>query len=211
MPDVLSIGVGGGSLVKEADNHCKVGPQSTGYRLQKESLVFGGNTLTATDIAVRAGQADVGDKNKVTHLSQATVDAALNDLHAQIEEAIDQIKVNAEPLPLILVGGGSILVARKLKGISEVLKPAHAEVANAVGAAIALVSGRVDKLYDVAALGRDKAVAEAKAEAVEAAVTAGAAKENVEIVELSELPMTHMRAGAVQIKVRAVGPLAVLS
>jgi N-methylhydantoinase A/oxoprolinase/acetone carboxylase beta subunit len=211
MPDVLSIGLGGGSLVTERDAGVSVGPRSVGYRLPQDGLVFGGETLTATDIAVRAGQVALGDASRVAHLSDAFVTAALDDIHAQIEEAIDQIKVSSVLQPVILVGGGNILVSRALKGGSEVLRPLHAEVANAVGAAIALVSGRVDKLYDFSTLGRDVALGQARDEAIEAAVAAGALAEQVEIIDVQELPMAHMRTGAVQVKVRAVGPLAALA
>src|SRR4029453_7187665 len=43
MPDLLSFGLGGGSLV--ADDGVRVGPRSVGYRLVDESRVFGGTTL----------------------------------------------------------------------------------------------------------------------------------------------------------------------
>jgi hypothetical protein len=81
-------------------------------------------------------------------------------------------------------------------------------VANAVGAAISMVSGRVDRLFDFA-VGREKALEQAKEEARSAALAAGAEPESIEIVELTELPMTHMRTTAVQVKVRAVGRLRV--
>jgi len=45
MPDLLSIGLGGGSLVARAP--LTVGPRSVGYRLVEEGLVFGGGALTA--------------------------------------------------------------------------------------------------------------------------------------------------------------------
>ena len=208
MPDLLSIAVGGGSIVTETENGLGVGPASVGYRLPEEGLVFGGSTLTATDIAVAAGQADIGDPALVASLPPALVETAVALIHERIEEAIDQIKTSAAPLPLILVGGGHILVSRSLKGVSRVVRPDHAAVANAVGAAIALTSGRVDKLYDVKALGRDRAIEMATAEAVDAAVEAGARREAVEVIEIIELPMTHMQDGAVQMKVRAVGPIA---
>jgi N-methylhydantoinase A/oxoprolinase/acetone carboxylase beta subunit len=210
MPDVLSIGVGGGSHVRCVDGAWKVGPDSVGFRLVEESQIFGGSMLTATDIAVRAGLAKLGDPSKVERIPQAVVDATLEDIQLQIEEAIDQIKVSAAPLPLLLVGGGNIIVSRPLKGASEMLRPPHAEVANAVGAAIALVSGRVDKLYDVPSLGREVALKMAKDDAIAAAISAGADAAQVEIVEVIEIPMMHMRAGATQIKVRAVGPVAAL-
>src|SRR5947208_13503559 len=49
MPDLLSIGLGGGSIVTH--DPLQVGPDSVGYRLTEAALVFGGNTLTATDAA----------------------------------------------------------------------------------------------------------------------------------------------------------------
>ncbi|MDR3510566.1 MAG: hydantoinase/oxoprolinase family protein [Caulobacteraceae bacterium] len=211
MPDVLSIGLGGGSRVEGDVGHLTVGPQSVGFRLQTEARVFGGSVLTATDIAVRAGQAVIGDPSRVADLPEALVQAALDVMHAKIEDAVDQVKTSPKPMPLVLVGGGSVLVSRDLRGASQVLRPAHAEVANAVGAAIALASGRVDKLYDVGTLGREAALAQAKAEAVRAAVASGALESEVEVLEVIELPMTHMRTGSVQIKVRAVGPVAALA
>ncbi|WP_374944393.1 hydantoinase/oxoprolinase family protein, partial [Sphingomonas sp.] len=210
MPDILSIGLGGGSVVRAGESECEVGPDSVGHRLQTEALAFGGSTLTATDIAIAAGQATIGEPSRVAGLTHAMVGAALDRIHRLVEEAIDRMKTSEQPLPLILVGGGAILINRPVAGTSRVLRPDHATVANAVGAAIALVSGRVDKLYDVAALGRDAALDMAKAEARAAAVAAGAAEATVEVIEVVELPMTHMKAGTTQIRVRAVGELAEL-
>ncbi|HYX75868.1 MAG TPA: hydantoinase/oxoprolinase family protein, partial [Gaiellaceae bacterium] len=61
MPDVLSLGIGGGSLVDRSE----VGPQSVGYELTSRALVFGGDTFTATDLAVAAGHAEIGDTARV--------------------------------------------------------------------------------------------------------------------------------------------------
>lgn len=208
MPDVLSIALGGGTIVRETPKGITLGPDSVGYQLKDKGRVFGGDVLTTTDIAVRAGQALLGDPAKVAGIPDSLVNGVLNALHQKIEDAIDQMKTNSRPVPVVLVGGGSILVSRPLQGASQVYQPAHAEVANAIGAAIALVSGRVDRLFDVGALGREGALAQAKDEAVRAAINAGARPESVEIVDVIELPMTHMKTGTVQIKVRAVGNLA---
>jgi N-methylhydantoinase A/oxoprolinase/acetone carboxylase beta subunit len=128
-----------------------------------------------------------------------------------IADGIDQVKTSSQPMPLVLVGGGNILVSGEIRGTSDILLPRHAEVANAIGAAIALVSGRVDKLYDLSSGGRESALAQAKSEAVAAAVSAGAQAGAVEVVDIEELPLTHMKAGSVQIRVRAAGPLAALA
>jgi N-methylhydantoinase A/oxoprolinase/acetone carboxylase beta subunit len=213
MPDVLSIGLGGGSIVRRNDDGemVSIGPESVGFRLREQARVFGGSTLTATDIVVAAGQARIGRSDLVSDLPLQFISAALERMQMQIEEAIDQVKTSAKLMPLILVGGGHVLVSRSLRGASELLHPRYAEVANAVGAAIALVSGRVERMYDLSAQGREGALGEAKREAIAAAVAAGADSRSVEIIDVQEMPMTHMRAGAVQIRIRAAGPLASLA
>lgn len=53
MPDLLSIAVGGGTRIGREP--LSVGPESVGYRLGQDALVFGGTQITATDIAVGGG------------------------------------------------------------------------------------------------------------------------------------------------------------
>lgn len=45
-------------------------------------------------------------------------------------------KCFAEPMPLVVVGGAAALCADQLSGISTVVRPPFADVANAIGAAI---------------------------------------------------------------------------
>jgi len=179
-----------------------------GYQLGERALIFGGQELTTTDIAVRAGQCAIGDPQRVAQINDDTVSRVIGAIHEKLEDAIDRMKTNSKPVPVILVGGGHVLVSRDLRGASQIHRPKHAEVANAVGAAISLVSGRVDSIYDFAALGREGALAQARKEACDAALAAGAEPSSVEVVDVVELPMTHMKTGAVQVKVRAVGRLA---
>src|SRR5439155_10136364 len=145
MPDLLSVGLGGGSLV--ADDGRRVGPRSVGYRLVDESRVFGGVTLTATDVAVAAGLIDLGDRHRVADLPADLIKTALARIHATIEEGVDRMKTDARDEPLIAVGGGCFLVPERLPGVSEVVHVRHQAVANAVGAAIAQVSGEVDQIF----------------------------------------------------------------
>lgn len=55
MTDVISIGLSGGSIVREKDGKITVGPESVGYNITREAIVFGWNTITVTDIAVKLG------------------------------------------------------------------------------------------------------------------------------------------------------------
>ena len=203
MPDVLSIPLGGGSVVEW--DQLRIGPESVGYRLSEEALVFGGKTLTTTDIAVRAG---IGDKELVRGLAQSLVDETLAEIQTRVETAIDRVKVSYGDMPVILVGGGSVLVGDSLSGASEVLRPEHGGVANAIGAAIAQVGGQIERVYSLETTGRDEAIADACAEAVNRAVAAGADASTVEIVDIEEVPLTYVPSNATRVRVKAVGDLA---
>lgn len=206
MPDVFSIGLGGGSHVVETDSGIKVGPVSVGYRIKSEALIFGGQTLTTTDVAVAAGRASLGDAAKVQHLSPDLIDRVQAKIHAMLEDCVEKSRLSPDPLPVIVVGGGSILVDGPLSGL-EVIKPAHFGVANAVGAAIAQVSGEIDRVYALADIGRDKALEDAKQRAVDAAIAAGAAPDSIEIVDVEDVPLAYLPGNATRIRVKAVGEL----
>lgn len=207
MPDILSIPLGGGSIVAIDGDAMEIGPQSVGHRLASDALVFGGETLTTTDLAVRAGLVSIGDAALVERLDDGDVRAAIAAIHARAEAAIDLVRVNGNPIPTILVGGGAILFPRDFAGSAGTLRPAFAEVANAIGAAIATVSGRSDRIYDLEAMAREDALADATRIAGDAARSAGADGDSIELVELVELPLGHMQGRLVRVRARAVGAL----
>jgi N-methylhydantoinase A/oxoprolinase/acetone carboxylase beta subunit len=94
MPQVTSIGLGGGSIVREHANKTTIGPDSVGYRILFEGLVFGGSTLTATDIVVAAGRApEIGDVSAVAHISPATRKAAEARIKSMLEQTLDAMYV----------------------------------------------------------------------------------------------------------------------
>ncbi len=208
MPDVYSVGLGGGSLV-DLDT-LQVGPQSVGYRLTRDALIFGGNTLTTSDIAVAAGIVVIGDPTKVAHLDRGKVHAVLDRIQEIVAAAIDRMKTSSEPVPVIIVGGGSVLVARPVAGASEMVKPEHFEAANAVGAAIAQISGEVDRIYALDDLTRNEAVVAAKAEATTRAVAAGADPSSVQVVDVEDVPLAYLPGNATRIRVKAVGDLSLV-
>ena len=208
MPDLLSIGLGGGSLVGRAAGGLRVGPQSVGYRLPQQARVFGGDTLTASDIAVAAGYATMGDSARLADLDAALVEAAVLEIHRLLAEGLDRMKTSATPVPLVLVGGGSVLIRRQLPGVSEVIIPQAAGVANAIGASIAQAGGEVDRVYSYQQLGREGAIAAATEEARRAAIEAGATAASLRVVDVEELPLAYMPAGAVRLRVKVIGELA---
>jgi N-methylhydantoinase A/oxoprolinase/acetone carboxylase beta subunit len=208
MPDVFSFGLGGGSLVS-LDGELSLGPESVGYELTTRSRVFGGDDLTATDLAVAAGLADLGDRHGVSDLRDRVVKEGLALIGRLVSEAVDRMRTSAHPIPVVIVGGGSILVGDRLPAASNVIKPHHFAVANAIGAAIAQVGGEVERVFSLDQMRRDQAVSQAKSEAVAMAVEAGADESTVEIVDVDEVPLAYLPSNATRIRVKAVGDLSI--
>ncbi len=204
MPDLLSIGLGGGTLVETAP--LAIGPRSTGFRLPELGMVFGGDCLTMTDLAVAAGGPKIGNPKLVAHLDRDLVAAAMARASEMIAEAVDRMKVDAAPVPLIAVGGGAFLVPDQVPGISEVLRVEHQAVANAVGAAIAQVSGEIDQIF--AEMTREAAIENARRLANERAVSAGASPASLSTVEVEDLPIAYLPGHSLRVRIRVVGEIA---
>ena len=171
MPDVVSIGLGGGSIV-------------------------------------RVGMASVGDASLVADIPQDVAERAMAVMRAMVEDAIDVMKVSSDPIDVVLVGGGAIVLPHELAGTAEVDAPEHAGCANAIGSAISKVSGVYEALVDYDVTPRDEALAAARAAAVEAAVEAGAVRDTVEIIDAEDVPLAYYPGHTNRVKVKAAGDLA---
>ena len=205
MPDIVSIGLGGGSIVRENGN--KIGPDSVGYLLTEKAKVFGGDTLTTTDIAVAKYNLDIGDPGLLKGLENETIDNSKKQITKLLEDAIDKMKTSVEEVPAIFVGGGTIINKEKVKGISELIIPDNFAVANAVGAALGQVSGEVDRVFHYNKLGRDKTIEQASEEAKQKAKEAGAAEKTIEIIEINENPLAYLPGRSVRLQIKAIGDL----
>ena len=206
MPDILSIGLGGGSLV-EPDGS-SIGPRSVGHRLVEEGLVFGGNTLTATDIVVAGGHAAIGDASRVAHLDPDTVSAATRRITSMLNLGMERMKPSSDPLPVVLVGGGAILVTEKLATASEMLRPEHAGVANAIGAAIAQIGGETERLVSYDKVPRKDAIQAVTEEAGRLAVAAGADGATLRVADMEETAIAYMADSTTRLRVKVVGEIA---
>ncbi|KAE8356992.1 hypothetical protein BDV28DRAFT_832 [Aspergillus coremiiformis] len=213
MPHVYSVGLGGGSKVRvewewegETKRAITVGPDSVGHKLLTESLVFGGKTVTATDIAVATGQCVVGNPEYVKHLVPEFRSAAQTRIKQILERSMDLMKTAPDPLPVLLVGGGAVLAPAQLEGASKLIKPPFFDVANAVGAACAQVGGTVDKITSIANQSIKDAVEGAKKAAIEQAIRAGAVEESVFIAEIESMPIPYI-SNQLRTVVKAIGDL----
>lgn len=210
MPDIFSFGLGGGSIVR-ANGLTSIGPDSVAFELSEKSRIFGGTVLTASDIAVAAGLASLGDPRRVDDLERGFVEGVIDQIQEMIDVAVDRMKISADLIPLVLVGGGAILVARPIAGTSEVIRPEFGSVANAIGAAIAQIGGEVDRVVSLATerLDRDEALARAKSEAIEKAAQAGAHRGSIHVIDVEDVPLTYLPGNAIRIRAKAVGDLVI--
>ncbi|KAF2805365.1 DUF917-domain-containing protein [Mytilinidion resinicola] len=204
-PDVKSVGLGGGSLVRTIAGKMTVGPESVGYKLPDKALVFGGDVHTATDYTV-ASDPSLGIGNaslvaKITASEAAEYKATVNKM---LEKVIDTMKTSPEDLPVLLVGGGAVIAPDTLLGASQVLKPKWSGVANAIGAAMARVSAVIDTVKSTETKNTKQLLEEISAEAVGKTVEAGAIRESVKIVEVETLPLQYI-AHKTRFIIRAAG------
>lgn len=208
MPDLVSIALGGGTVVRQDGEGAgtTVGPGSVGYRLGEDAVVFGGTVPTLTDAAVLAGRAGIGHREIPAHLCTMLKDA-LRIADERVTDAVDRIKLARGSLPLVVVGGGSVLVPDELEGVTEVVRPDDHDVANAIGAAIGSVSGQTDRVYSLGGRTRAEVLEDAKETARDQAVRAGADPTAVELVDLEEIPLSYLTDPAVRVRAKAAGPL----
>ena len=81
-------------------------------------------------------------------------------------------------------------------------------MANAIGSAISKVSGTFEQLIDYDKTPRDQALTQARAQAVELAVAAGAVRETVEIIDAEDVPLQYYPGNTARVKIKAAGDLA---
>lgn len=217
LPAVESVGLGGGSVVKVSTNDLQIGPESVALELTQKSRVFGGETLTATDIAVayrlhrprdKSPVQNLGNPESLGDITPDTIEKARKTMRKTIESLIDRTKIQRGDIDVLIVGGGAILIDtdESLLGVRAVRKVKGGEVANAVGAAISRVSGVTDVVVDTSSQTLKEAQADISRMAIEAAVSNGAKRDTVQVVEVTIHPIQYVDAKA-RILVRAIGEL----
>lgn len=168
-----SIGIGGDSRVKLENNQIIVGPEREG-----PAAAFGGLHPTPTDAMIVLGMASIGDREKaataikeiatrmnrsVMETAQVIVDNTCNIIASHVADMIEEINNKPVytihemlegkklcPKSLYVVGGPAQSMhglLGKLLGCPAYV-PEHAEVANAIGAALARTTAEVTILAD---------------------------------------------------------------
>ncbi len=203
MPDVISIGLGGGSIV-EVEKNVAVGPRSVGHELTKEAIIFGGKVLTASDAAVAAGRCKLGTE-------EPPIIEKINDviglMDQMVSDRVARARTSGKILPVIAVGGGSVMLPKVIDGL-EVINPPHNDLANAVGAAIAQVSGQVSKVILLDdKLDRDGAIQAVTEEANQIAIKRNAEPDSLKVHSVSDMPLSYLPGNNLLVSVTVVGDL----
>ncbi|KZV82172.1 DUF917-domain-containing protein [Exidia glandulosa HHB12029] len=212
MPDIQSIGLGGGSRVRfHDDGRVTVGPDSVGSALLSAAIAFGGSDLTTTDVAFAAGLCEPfanADVSLVSsRLSKVQIDAAVNEIRRKFAALVDKVKTSAGDAEVLLVGGGSVIVPPTIPGVARLVKPTHHDVANAVGAAVARVAGEVSCVEILENRSLSSVLEPIKERAINAAEDLGARKGEVQVAEVTCIQLPYVSNRATRIVVRAVGDL----
>lgn len=216
-PDLLSIALGGGTIIKHKGNQViGLGPESVGHNLVRLGKSFGGPILTTHDIAVASGilkeKLEIFDTEFVTHpekieeLPKELVDNAGKEIKKLLEQAIDQMKTTPEPIPAVFVGGGAMVVpTTDIKGTSEVIKPLHFEVGGAVGTTIAEIGAYAEGVVDLAVEERQEAINNVIEKAKDNLESAGGIRNTTEVIDIEEVPFAYMPGKKEKIRVRVKG------
>ncbi|CAF4549825.1 unnamed protein product [Rotaria magnacalcarata] len=150
--DTVSLPLGGGTIihVNEKEHTVQVEPDSVAYRFDQEALAFGGKTMTGTDIAFAAGLA-TGIGHCSVKLSSFIVEQVLDYVKELVTRNIERMKTNIEPVPVVLCGGGSILIDidQSFPDVTQMVRIDHFAVCNAVGAVLCLISASMDLIFDL--------------------------------------------------------------
>ena len=197
MPDLDSVAVGGGTIVQGG----RLTRVSVGADLVTEALVFGGGTTTLTDVAVAAGRTTIGTDPR----RAGRDDDALAEADATVAEAIRRMRTSPEPVDVIVIGGGNVLLPAELPGARATIRPEHADVANAIGAASAPVAGEADLIADVGGAARSEAIERCLSEARAHAIEAGADPSALETVWIDEVPLAYLDRPMSRLRAKVAG------
>lgn len=235
LPDVIQMReLGGASVIAMIEipgtgrQTFEIGTKTVGQNLTSNrdgAKCFGGPHLTLTDLAVGLGTcnisgADVPRASKAFARLQDAKDC-FEQVRRALENQVSLMKLDAPELPLVIVGGGSILFASdtKLRGMKEkVLKPEHGEVANAIGAVIAKISAQLPptlvsaREYPPTATNSSAEIIETtfKRQLVLRCASNGAVADTVVVTEFSCVPVLYMEQEYYVVRGRAQGKVDVV-
>ena len=217
MPDVVTIGIGGGTIVRFKEDKCQLGPDSVGYLLKEKGVSFGGFTLTLSDFFLANDQLQIENileknnlKERIQVISgrnfQDALELVKEQIQLSIEKLVDKLKTDPKEIPVIACGGGAFLLPKKIAGASRVLFPEHLEVANAFGACIAQISSEDEKIVNTLQNDEKKELEKLLSNVKIELLKKGASEGSINVLTKESIPLAYL-PGAVKLKVKLCGDL----
>ncbi|SNY95325.1 hydantoinase/oxoprolinase N-terminal domain-containing protein [Flagellimonas pacifica] len=217
MPDVVAVGIGGGTIVRFANNQCILGPDSVGYQLKEKALAFGGDTPTLSDFFIANDELKIEGAEEPSTLRKAmekntgyTFQEALtvvkNEIQLAIEKLVDKLKTDSKEIPVIACGGGAFLLPKEINGASSVIFPEHLEVANAFGACIAQIGCEEEMVINTLQNDENSALEQLLERVKKELLKNGALEDSINILAKESIPLAYL-PGAVKLKVKVCGDL----
>lgn len=184
MPDVLSLPIGGGSVVRRKSDGFSYGPDSIGSKLFQEGYLFGGSTLTLTDAACKCDLIANPEFQDIP-LNKQEAAEIIGSVLKKIQDGIFIMRGSKKDLPILAVGGGAFF----LKNMADAI-PENSGVANAYGAALSEVSYTIDTVASLE--NREKTLSSLKEMAMQGARDKGASETNLRIVDVQIVPYHYI-------------------
>lgn len=217
MPDVVAVGIGGGTIVRFVDNQCILGPDSVGYQLKEKALAFGGNTLTLSDFFIANHELEMDEAEeastllkKIEKVTGKTFPVVLSQVKHQIqltiEKLVDKLKTDSKEIPVIACGGGAFLLPKKINGAAKVIFPEHLEVANAFGACIAQIGCEEEMVINTMQKDESEALEQLLQKVKVELLKNGAFEDSINTLAKESIPLAYL-PGAVKLKVKLCGDL----
>lgn len=217
MPDIVSVGIGGGTIVRFMEGNCHLGPDSVGYMLKEKAIAFGGDTLTLSDFFLANNALQIEGALEVKSLKKAiarisgqifsqALESVKHQIQLAIEKLVDKLKTDADEIPVIACGGGAFLLPKTIDGASEVLFPEHLEVANALGACIAQIGYEEEMVVNTLQNDEKQAMDQLLHTVKKALLQNGALKDSIKVLAKESIPLAYL-PGAVKLKVKLCGDL----
>ncbi|CUM65848.1 uncharacterized protein PRCAT00003497001 [Priceomyces carsonii] len=221
MPNVQSIGLGGGSIVRSENSKLKIGPDSVGNEIMNKAMAFDGSCMTATDLALSL----IAERNlkklpnnffkfvDVKKLKKQFDDDMCNlfknELVSLLSKLIDRTKTSPDQISMLLVGGGSFIVPEgpfTIEGCNRILRPQFYQIANAIGAAIGLISESVSLYANKDEVDKISEIERLKRLALKEAVRKGALPSSLKVVNIIIEPVPYV-SNCYFFEVKVVGSL----
>lgn len=199
IPDMISIGLGGGSHVDICDATINIGPLSLGNTLLQKTKSLGGTQLTLTDAAIAQGILTL--PNASICMEKNLADQVLRKTFDRIYSLYEKMAGFRTNLPLVIVGGGASLFPKSFFS-DNVFIPKYSESANAYGAALSEIGVNLNKIISLDE-NRDRLLSQLEEEALELAKNRGASSPR--IIERQVIPYYYAPRNMARVVITAAG------